>query len=74
MKIIIQNQGVMRADVDAAIKKDSFVSPEVAFDSSAFDVPGWVSIEIGGVCVAEVHAKDLAHAAQAFLQEYKDSE
>lgn len=47
------------------------VDEEFAFDDSAYDVAGWVSVEVGGLSVAEIHIDDLYPAALAYKERYQ---
>lgn len=86
MKIILQDIGVLESDVSENAKElvrrdangerldgTTLLSPEVALDDTGFDVPGWISLEVGGVSVASIHINDLYPAAMAFQERHRKS-
>lgn len=74
MKIILQNQGKMAFDASKMSDEDiqeRGIDEEFALDDTAFDVPGWISVEVGGVSVAEVHITDLYPAVVAYQKRFE---
>ena len=73
MKTILQHQGKMalpKSATELEIIKHG-LEEELALDDTAFDVSGWVSIEVGGISVAEVHITDLYPAVLAYKERYR---
>lgn len=73
MKIILQHEGKMALDASKMTDEELAlrgVDEELAFDTTAFDEPGWVSIEVGGVSVSQVHINALYPAVAAVRAEY----
>lgn len=46
--------------------------PEVVIDSNNYDISGWLSLQVDGVEVAELHINELYPAIVGFREEYKD--
>ncbi len=73
MKIILQDEGKMAFDpktmTDEEIRERG-VAEEFALDDTPFEVPGWISVQVGGVEVSEIHINDLYPAVIAFKQRY----
>lgn len=76
MKIILQHEGKMAFDPkkmsDEEIQEHG-LDEEFALDDTPFDVPGWISVEVGGVEVAEIHINDLYPAALAIKERYEQA-
>lgn len=73
MKIILQHQGKMALSPNAIEEEivERGLDEEFALDDTAFDVPGWISVEVGGVSVAGIHINDLLPAALAYKERYE---
>lgn len=75
MKITLQHDGKKPTKEEMLIDDGiDRLDQEFALDDSAFDVMGWISVEVGGVSVAEIHINDLYPAAIAFKERYEQQQ
>lgn len=68
MYIVVAHRGKKPSEEDMM---GGDMDQEFTLDSTPFDVPGWVSVEVGGVSQTEVHINDLYPAVVALYEEYK---
>lgn len=73
MKIIIQDEGKVAGKTTDKYDQPHMES-EIALDDAPYDGPGYISLEVGGKSVADIHIKDLYPAVVAFHAKYVEDE